>query len=227
MNEVGYEDTWRYFLGQSKFNQAVFGWAGHTEDSGTIGTVSEILARVSDYKIENIFDRVYVHTKDQEEIDIPWEHLTAGKINYPDNCRSLALSSVPELKGERIQQLYFYIKDFENHAIKIHFNGATLDCRRNIREHSFQASGDAIKLKKENNVSRAYMVDIAQRVFVEEDPANSCRDYPNEEFLSYQHCDDQFVRSSLNGLTPIWLTEDFAEVSTQSFDENGSYGEHT
>ena len=69
------------------------------------------------------------------------------------------------------------------------------------------------------------MVDIAQRVFVEEDPANSCRDYPNEEFLSYQDCDDQFVRSSLNGLTPVWLTEDFAEVSTQSFEENGSYGE--
>ena len=155
LNEVGYEDTWSYFLGQSKFNQSVYGWAGHTEDSGTIGTVSEILARVSDYKIENIFDRVYVYTKDQEEIDIPWEHFTASKINYPDNCRSLALSSVPQLKGERIQQLYFYTKDFENHAIKIHFNGATLDCRRNIREHSFQASGDAIKLKKENNLSRA------------------------------------------------------------------------
>ena len=59
------------------------------------------------------------------------------------------------------------------------------------------------------------MVNIAQRVFVKEDPTASCRNYPNEDFLSYQHCDDQFVRSSLNGLTPVWLTEDFAEVSTQ------------
>ena len=224
LQEVGYEDTWRYFLGQSMFNQSVYGWAGHSEDSGTIGTVSEVLARVSDFKIENIFDRVFVWT-DEEFIDIPWEHLTASKINYPDNCHSLALSSVPEMKDERIQQAFFYIKDFENHTINIPFNGATLDCRRNIREHSFQASGDAIKLEKEKHVSRAYMVNIAQRVFVEEDPEESCRDYPNEEFLSYQHCDDQFVRSRLNGLTPVWLTEDFAEVSTQSFDDGGLYGE--
>ena len=102
--------------------------------------------------------------------------------------------------------------------------GTELPCRRNIKEHSFQASGDAIKLETEK-VSRSYMVNIAQRVFVEEDPEESCRDYPNEEFLSYQHCDDQFVRSRLNGLTPVWLTEDFAEVSTQSFDDGGLYGE--
>ena len=33
------------------------------------------------------------------------------------------------------------------------------------------------------NVSRAYMVDISQRVFVEQDPANGC---PNQEYLSYE-----------------------------------------
>ena len=40
LNEVGYEDTWGYFVGQSRFNDSVFGWAGHTKDSETIGTVT-------------------------------------------------------------------------------------------------------------------------------------------------------------------------------------------
>ena len=224
LDEAGYSDTWTYFLGQSKFNDSVYGWAGHTEDSGTLGTVEEILAVVSDYNIENILDGVYVWTKDKEDIAIALEHFKASRVNYPDNCRNLAMSTVPELKGKRIQQIFFYLGDFGNHEIDIHISGATLDCRRNIREHSFESSGDAIMLK-EKHVSRAYMVDISQRVFAEEDPANSCRDYPNQEFLSYEHCDDQFVRNLLDGLTPVWLTENFAEVSTQAFDDNGTFGE--
>ena len=111
LQEVGYEDTLRYFLGQNKFNYIVLGWAGHSEDSGTIGTVGEILARVSDNKIEDIFDYV-------EDIDVPWEHITASNINYPDNCRSLALSSVPELKDKLIRTLHFSIKDLQNYSIK-------------------------------------------------------------------------------------------------------------
>ena len=63
-------------------------------------------------------------------------------------------------------------------SVEIQLGGVTLDCRRNIREHSLQSNGNAIRLDMEN-VSRAYMVDISLRVFVEEDPANRCRDYPN------------------------------------------------
>ena len=33
------------------------------------------------------------------------------------------------------------------------------------------------------------------------------------------------MKKLLPGLTPIWLTEDLAEVSTQVFDENGTYGD--
>ena len=43
LHEVGYEDTWNFFLGKSRFNDSVFGWAGHTEDSSTFGTVKETL----------------------------------------------------------------------------------------------------------------------------------------------------------------------------------------
>ena len=67
------------------------------------------------------------------------------------------------------------------------------------------------------------MVDITQREFVEEDPANTCRNYPNLEYTSYEECDSQFVKNLLPGLTPVWMTENFTEVSTKVLDEN--YGE--
>ena len=172
----------------------------------------------------HIVSNVYVWTKDEETIDIPFEHLKATRVNYPNNCRSLALKSFPALEGKRIQQLFLQIGSLENHAVEIQLGGVTLDCRRNIREHSLQSNGDAIRLDREN-VSRAYMVDISQRVFVEQDPANGCRDYPNLEYLSYEECDDQFLRMLMSGLTPVWMTEDFDQVSTQVFDENGTFGE--
>ena len=186
--------------------------------------LQETLAEVSDRNVDSVVSNVYVWTKDEETIDILFEHLKATRVNYPNNCRSLALKSFPALEGKRIQQLFLQIGSLENHAVEIQLGGVTLDCRRNIREHSLQSNGDAIRLDREN-VSRAYMVDISQRVFVEQDPANGCRNYPNLEYLSYEECDDQFVRKLVPGLTPVWMTEDFDQVSTQVFDENGTFGE--
>ena len=62
LREVGYEDTFAYFLGlNSSWNSNyMFGWAGHPEDSGTFGTVEEILAKVIEYEIENIIFRIHI-----------------------------------------------------------------------------------------------------------------------------------------------------------------------
>ena len=83
-------------------------------------------------------------------------------------------------------------------------------------------AGDDIILK-EDNVARSYTVEITQRQFIEEDPFNECRDYPNPEYASYDECENKFMRASLPGLTPVWITEDPAEVTIQKEDKNGTY----
>ena len=37
--DYGYNDTWSYFLGMSKFNSTVLGWAGHTSNGSISSTV--------------------------------------------------------------------------------------------------------------------------------------------------------------------------------------------
>ena len=105
LHEAGYEDTWKFFLGQSRFNESVFGWAGHTEDSATFGSVEETLAEVSDSNFDSVVSNVYVWTKDEETIDILFEHLKASRVNYLNNCRSSALNSILEL----VQLLFLQI----------------------------------------------------------------------------------------------------------------------
>ena len=230
LHEVGYQNSWSYFAGLSKFNSTVLGqrsmlgWAGHTEDSGTYGTVEGVLAKIIGYKMENIFNYVLALTSDGWYVKIPLKHLNASRVTYPDNCLSLSLPKIPELKDHHIWRLYLDFGQLGNQTIKISFNGETLDTVRYIGEHNFESLGDSIHSSKEG-VYKAYRVEISQRVFVEEDPTNNCQVYPNKQYQSYQDCDDHFVRKLLPGLTPIWMTEDFAEVSTQVFDENGTYGE--
>ena len=36
LNDAGYSSVWNYFKGMSKFNNSVFGWAGH-EQNGSVG----------------------------------------------------------------------------------------------------------------------------------------------------------------------------------------------
>ena len=38
-HEVGYTDLWKFFHGESMYNDSFYGWAGHTENGSTIGSV--------------------------------------------------------------------------------------------------------------------------------------------------------------------------------------------
>ena len=36
---VGYEDVKNYYYGRSFYNKSIMGWAGHTENGSTLGSV--------------------------------------------------------------------------------------------------------------------------------------------------------------------------------------------
>ena len=66
-----------------------------------------------------------------------------------------------------------------------------------------------------------YIVKVKKNVFVEEDPKNACRNYPNLEFSSYGDCDDDYMRNSIEAvapglnLIPPWLTDNLDNVTTE------------
>ena len=109
-------------------------------------------------------------------------------------------------------------KDITNRSVEIVFKGRTLNFGRDIKDHSFFSSGQTVKLD-ENCHWVSYMVEISQRVYVEEDPSKRCKNYPTAKFLSYKDCDDSFVSGIITkdvpGLVPIWQNDDLAKVSSQ------------
>ena len=58
-------------------------------------------------------------------------------------------------------------------------------------------------------------------MFIEGEPGNTCRNYPNSDFKTYRECDDKYMRKRVDriapglDLIPVWMTEDLSEVTTK------------
>ena len=225
--DYGYEDKYRFFLGQSRFNNSTYGWAGHTNSSTTLGSVEEVLSNVTNQELKTLLEYAHVWTTTGEEIPIPMEYVKPPRVSYPRHCHTLDLSTVPEIKGEKIEELFLRFFGLNENTIEIHFVGKILYSNRIIKEHDFLSSGDTI-IKDRTRTFKEYLVEIAERVFLEEDPSQNCRNYPTPEYSSYGECDEAFLRNKLKrhdpNLKPIWLTNNLSDVSTNIFDRNGTFG---
>ena len=57
LKEEGYAGISEYFLGQSRFNNSLYGWAGNTNMSNTRDTMEDIYKRVQYYpRLEDAID---------------------------------------------------------------------------------------------------------------------------------------------------------------------------
>ena len=103
--ETGYGHLYGYFQGRSRFNKAVFGWAGHTNDSGMFGTVEDVYRKVSNYVPEDVIKKVYLDFESGTRFKINHSHVYLARANYPLNCFSLNLTRLPEVRNNQIQSL--------------------------------------------------------------------------------------------------------------------------
>ena len=188
-----------------------------------------MLSKVTNRRLETFLKYVHVWTRTGEEIPIPLENLkTSSRVSYPHNCHSLDLSIVPEIKGKIIEELFLRFVDLKEYTIEIQFVGHSLQTNRFIKDHAFLSTGYTIEIDGTGKF-KEYLVEIAQRIFVEEDPSQNCKNYPTPEFSSYDECDETFLRNLLKThhphLNPIWLNDDLSKVSRNIFDSNYTFGE--
>ena len=115
--------------------------------------------------------------------------------------------------------MFFDKRKLSNHnvTVELKMEGRNLAAHRDIEAHSFYRTGDVVKLDGFSN----FRVKIKKRVFIEREPGNTCRNYPNSDFKSYRECDDKYMRKRVDriapglDLIPVWITEDLSEVTTE------------
>ena len=56
LQELGYDSTYDYFLGRSRFNSSIYGWSGHTKNNTIISNPEDVYFRVAIFpRPENLF----------------------------------------------------------------------------------------------------------------------------------------------------------------------------
>jgi hypothetical protein len=222
VREAGYQDSFHYFEGQSKFNHSVYGGAGHTSESGVQGNVTEVASKVALYTAEEVLTNLSIFTFSNEWIDPSLEELKEDlklwRMNYPYNCFTLDLTNNSKVVEKGVKQMFLTFP--ANLSVEVLLQGKNMACNRDIKYHKFYSSGDNVRLDNlGHTVKRSYVVQIKENIFVEADTSKDCRVYPTAAFPSYKACDDQYMKdfvATFNpaDLVPVWLTDDVEKTTT-------------
>ena len=154
LREVGYDDTFSYFLGLSRFNQSFFGWAGHTNTLDSVGNVSSVLDMVKNHTPEDVIEDAHVWTTEREHVTIPIDQFRVSRVNYPHNCYTLDLFNLTE--EHEVKELFIQFHNLENKSAEVLLRDTSTDCNREVKDHSFSSTGDAIKVGSSKMCSQNY-----------------------------------------------------------------------
>ena len=154
--------------------------------------LSDILLRRSNGKYTRFVD--YNETKPQVIYpDIGFKIDVFGKIGHRD-----------------INAIWFEFNGNTDKEVEIQLEDKEHACLRSIFSNAMGQKGDKIQTKK--GLQRIFSIDIHQEIFDENDQTKKCKNYPNENFKSFQECDEAFIRKQLDvgglkNLTPIWAAK--------------------
>ena len=140
--EAGFDD---FFSGQSKYNSSLVGWAGHTEEGGVLGTVEEMVSKLTLHNPQEVIDAIWVWSMANEWINISIESVQLWRLNDPYNCFTLNLSKNEEVSRLGVKQVFFFFPLMENSSMELLLKGASTICSREIKAHKFYSSGTDIQ----------------------------------------------------------------------------------
>ena len=80
--------------------------------------------------------------------------------------------------------------------------------------------------RNDRKIRKSFFVSISQVIYDEDDKSKNCKDYPNEHYESYGHCDSDFTKNEYmaafetedclvgnKDVTPIFATKNLDKVS--------------
>ena len=175
-------------------------------------------------KLKDLLNRVMIKRTDGSKQFLDLDLFVQNTRPTKRNCFVLDMSA-----GESIETAFFFFKTM-NGSVQILMESSTLSTDRDLSVQSRYRTGHDIgmPLKNANEESgtgwKTYDVMLSENIYVETDPTKGCRNYPTENFPSYNDCDKDFIRKELDnnvakGFTPFWATDNFDQVSTANVKE--------
>ena len=175
LKELGYLDKAMFIVGRSRFNGSLIGWGGHSNQSigqrGSLRSAAEVVRMTKIERKGNLLLNFTINTNSEKtEEDLAnnlVKKVTLQEVNVAHDCHILNLSKMgKELKGLRMVAMLFnqtnLRDDHPSSFLELRLEGKSVAAHRDIQDHYFFSSGDALKLDGYSN----YRVKIKRNVYV-------------------------------------------------------------
>ena len=220
----GYENIEDYIVGLiSKSNYSLVGWGEHSKNNkGSFASAREIFNAIKLNLTKEVINEVQIIENDDDMLERKnIVQADLKKINRIHACHLLNTKPFANMKsfGLVFNEVHY------NPSVELKLEDQGLRLQRDPPPmNHFYSSGERMKLVSKGMFR--YIVKIRERVFIEGDPGQTCRNYPNTEFASYSECDDQYVRKRVEeiapglNLTPIWMSDHLDTVTSELLPTN-------
>ena len=153
-------------------------------------------------------------------------------VNFPDNCQTVDLPEEQKKKGTKM--VFFtidpeFIKSLPKPIkLELVIEDRAKATDRRLQRNRLHYNGPTIELDLVRPVGMEYIIELKQQVYQEKDASKGCKNYPTENWKSYNHCDKEKTQERItsimgSNLVPVWSSQDLSKVSTEHMvGENGS-----
>ena len=117
IEDAGYDTSFGsfyYFLGKSKYNSSLVGWAGHTSTSGVRGEVGEMLEKVTLHTVNEAIHEILGQSWTNDYYKISLTSVKLWRMNWPYNCFTLDLTNNTEVQQKGVRMISFIFPTKEN-----------------------------------------------------------------------------------------------------------------
>ena len=168
--------------------------------------------------MNNVLARVRLTLNNTQKVYIYNVTLKVVRPNHPNNCMKLNLNEITKENINGLKQISVNFHKKGQYEVELRIEDRQESVTRAFKYNQFGNFGQNLGLKIHNNLYKYYAVKFHQNIFVEDDPTNLCKIYPNNEFKSYEDCDADFTKRHLeteypSGFLPVWATDDLAKVT--------------
>ena len=223
LKDIGYRDEADFILGRSIYNRyGIIGWGGNTKGGKAKTSAKEVFDEAKTKLKNDHFDRISLTTHAGDKSGNLLKDLSLENINLVSPCYNLNLNNITRLVKNGIRWVNIFLHGDKiaknNWTIEVKLQEQSLVTAREIVEHRFYSKGDAMKLDFGSLKLLKYIVKLKEDIFVEEDPRNDCRNYPNSDFASYKECDSKYLTNRVKDLgkgldlMPPWIVDDFESI---------------
>ena len=149
-----------------------------------------------------------------EGIDLNWRPV----FQFP-LCKTLNFTESLDLNENTPKEIQIYLGEIENLGINLHFIEKNKVLTRTLLNNYLAYDGPSVAISDlsiDSSKQIQVILKMSQDINTEINEESKCKNYPYENYLNYNACDESYVQNIMKeklNITPFWATQDMDSIT--------------